>query len=146
MPAPILNKQPIFTATPVLTSKKVTLATPNSLYNVANAVDIYVDATTYGTLINRITVSADGILSANIPATTIYLFVYDSTNASYNLYKSAVISAVASVGYQEVPSVQFTFDGGLVLSPNTKLALGSTDGDVNYAVVVEGGTYDLATV
>lgn len=142
MPAAILNKQPIFTATPVLTSQKVTLATPTSLYNVANAVDIYIDATTYGTLINRITISADGILSANIPATTIYLFVNDNINSAYNLYKSAVINAVASVGYQEVPSVQFTFDGGLVLSPNTKLALGSTDNNVNYAVIIEGGTYD----
>jgi len=142
MAGAVLNKQPIFTATPVLISQKVTLATPSSLLNVDNALVIYTDATTYGTLINKITVSTDGILTANIPNTTIYLYVYDVTNNSFNLYKSAVINAVASVGYQVVPYVEFTFDGGLVLGPNNKLALGTTNGGINYAVIVEGGTYE----
>jgi hypothetical protein len=141
-----INRQPIFTATPILISKKVTLSTPTNLYNADNVVDIYTDASTYGTLINRITVSTDGTIGASIPNTTIYLYLYDSTNTEYNLYKSAPIAAVGSVGYQVVPYVEFTFDGGLITKSGTKIALGTTNNGTNYAAILEGGTYDYTTV
>lgn len=137
-----LNKQPIFTATPILISQRATLQTPNQLGDADNVTVIYTDISTNGTLITKITVSTDGIIGVSIPNTTIYLYVFDSTNGTYNLYKSAIISEVASVGHQIVPYVEFVFDGGLVLSTGSKLALGTTNNNERYSVVVEGGTYD----
>jgi hypothetical protein len=153
-----INKQPIFTATPILVSITVD---PVFAVNYNNApallppTDIFVAEDSNGTLIERITVSAVGsTYSPNVTQKYVYLYIYDPTDYSYigndpmwTLYKSAYMPA-ATLEYPTLnPEIEWTFTGGLLLPRNYKLGIGASmnaaegqNGD-SLAITIEGSSY-----
>lgn len=149
-----LNKQPIFTATPIITSAGVDLVrNVGDTYTTNSATEIYHDDTSYGSSITKITVNANGFIDDVVTAKRIDLYI-GKDGASYKLLASKFMTGLDPITTTStIPSVVFEFPNGLITSPNTYLALTTTDnsnhterrGDL-VSIVVEGGTYDLATV
>lgn len=140
---PALNKQPIFTATPILDSLGLTpTENTDNTYNTSDATNIYTDSSTYGSMITKITVNANGKLTAEVVSQRVDLYVFDSKSSKYNLLSSKFMIGIASLTSTDpVPSVVFEFTEGLLVPPGGKLALSSTSA-TPVTIIVEGGTYD----
>ena len=145
----IPNKQPIFTATPVLTVSTFDPPVNNSSANLDTVppTQIYLAAADEGTLIERVTVTATtDATNTNYTNKFIYLCIYDSgANPAWSLY---LTDYMVDANTSRNPTVVFNIEGGLVLLSGQKLGLlASTNyATTNYlgdkvAVVVEGGTY-----
>jgi hypothetical protein len=147
----MINKQPIFTAIPIIQvfGGDLILNRGNtSQVSDENVTAIYTDQSSYGTLIRKITVTADGKIGGQINSKRIDLYI--STGKFY-LYKSGFMTGLPNVTQQEdeIPTVVFDFPDGLIIPPGRALGLTTTlnnatsggGGDL-VSVVVEGGTYD----
>lgn len=152
---PSINKQPIFTATPILATKQFEPPVLTSLRNpgMKEGTEVYSDTTTYGSLITKVTVVSTGIVGARVATKVIYLGIRDNDSGVISLYQSKVMTGIGTLAATDVvPFVTFTFDGGLVMNPNSgnKLYIAAStnrttstfEGD-QISVIVEGGTYDL---
>jgi hypothetical protein len=152
---PSINKQPIFTATPILATRQFEPPVLTSLRNpgMKEGTEVYVDTTTYGSLITKVTVVSTGIVGSRVSTKVIYLGIQDNDSGVISLYQSKVMTGIGTLAAtDEVPYVTFTFDGGLVMSQssgNKILIAASTnrttstfEGD-QISVIVEGGTYDI---
>lgn len=149
--AALVNKQPIFTAIPIIRSLSFDPQISDSLRDTGRCTTVYTDATANGSLISKITVSANGYLGTTVSDKVIYLFIsQENEGDAFNIYKSAFMTGADPITTTTtVPYVEFTFPEGLVTSPRTRLAIAATvnkgeagaDGDI-LTVVVEGGTYD----
>jgi len=152
---PALNKQPIFTAVPILATKQFDPGIPSSLRapGMNNGTEVYADTTTYGSLITKVTVVSTGIVGARVATKVIYLGIQDNDSGVISLYQSKVMTGISTLAATDVvPYVTFTFDGGLVMHPNsgnklfiaasTNRATSTHEGD-QISVIVEGGKYDL---
>jgi hypothetical protein len=154
MAGPILNKQPIFTATPILTTAQFDPAIPNSMrdpgldaYTV-----IYLDESSYGSLITKVTVTAAGSVGERVTTKVIYLGILDAGTSVATLYQSKVMTGINDLTATDVvPYVTFEFGGGLVMNANTgnRLVIAASTNSTNTSeagdeigVIVEGGTYD----
>jgi hypothetical protein len=138
-----LNKQPIFTATPILVSLGLTpTQNEHNTYNTDNVTNIYTDNSTYGSMITKITVNTNGKIGITPPSQRIDLYVYDSITGKHNCLTSKYIEA-GNVITQEtpIPSSIFEFTEGLILPPGGRLALSST-APSEVSIIIEGGTYD----
>jgi len=156
MPA-TLNRQPIFTAAPITVSLGLDLELNTAdTYQTNSVTPIYTDATSYGSLITKITVRANpNITSARVSTKRIDLYISDDADGGlYNLYSSQLMTGADPVGETTpVPSVIFEFPNGLVLQSGKSLGLSTTMdsktsgylGDF-VSIVVEGGTYDDPSV
>jgi hypothetical protein len=150
----MINKQPIFTAIPIIEvfggdlilRRSITSEVPDD-----DVTPIYIDQSSYGTLIRKITVTADGQIGKQINSKRIYLYISSRINSNFFLYKSGFMTGLPSATQQEdeIPTVVFDFPDGLIIPPGTVLGLTTTfnSGDSNsngdlVSVVVEGGTYD----
>jgi hypothetical protein len=150
----MINKQPIFTAIPITKGfgGDLELNEGDTLGIVYDAVTpIYIDQSSYGTLIRRITVIANGLLERQINSKRIDLYISPGTDNKFNLYKSGFMTGLPSTTQQEdeIPTVVFDFPDGLIIPQRTVLGLtttlnNATSGDRGdlVSVVVEGGTYD----
>jgi hypothetical protein len=151
---PSLNKQPIFTATPLLITSQFDPQVPTTLRNpgMDNSTPIYIDETTYGSLITKVTVVSTGLVGSNVTTKVIYLGIRDANTSVVSLYQSKVMTGITGLTSSDiVPYVTFTFDGGLVMNSNngyrlyvaasTNRATTGHAGD-EISVIVEGGTYD----
>jgi hypothetical protein len=149
-----LNKQPIFTATPLLITKQFEPPVLTSLRNpgMREGTEIYNDVTTYGSLITKVTVVSTGIVGSKVTTKVIYLGIQDKDTEIVSLYQSKVMTGISGIAATDVvPFVTFTFDGGLVMNPSNgrKLFIAASinkttsgeEGD-EISVIVEGGTYD----
>jgi hypothetical protein len=150
MAAP-LNKQPIFTATPILIVKGTDIQQNTSnTYNTDNCTDIYVDDSTYGSLITKITVNANGKIGANVSNKRIDLYILNKESEKYVLYQSRYMTGISGITpVDTIPSVIFEFPQGLITQPTSKLALSATENNSNsgedgdyVSIIIEGGTYD----
>jgi len=152
---PSLNKQPIFTAVPILATSQFDPPVLTSLRNpgMKEGTVVYTDETTYGSLITKVTVVSTGIVGARVATKVIYLGIQDNDSGVTSLYQSKVMTGKTTItAADEVPYVTFTFDGGLVMHPNsgnklfiaasTNRATSTHEGD-QISVIVEGGKYDL---
>ena len=152
---PALNKQPIFTATPILATKQFEPPVLTSLRNpgMKEGTEVYSDTTTYGSLITKVTVVSTGIVGARVSTKVIYLGIQDNDSGVISLYQSKVMTGIGTLAATDVvPFVTFTFDGGLVMysssggklhiAASTNRATTSHEGD-QISVIVEGGTYDI---
>jgi len=148
------NKQPIFTATPILATKQFDPPVLTSLRNpgMKEGTEVYNDTTTYGSLITKVTVVSTGIVGSRVSTKVIYLGIQDRDTEVVSLYQSKVMTGITTLTTTDVvPFVTFTFDGGLVMNPSngeklfiaasTNRSTSGEDGD-QISVVVEGGTYD----
>jgi hypothetical protein len=154
MPAPTLNKQPIFTATPLLITKQFDPLIPTTLRNpgMDNATRIYNDSTNYGSLITKVTVVSTGLVGDIVTTKVIYLGIEDVNTNIVSLYQSKIMTGINGLTTTDiVPYVTFTFEGGLVMDPNnggSLLIAASINRDITgengdqISVIVEGGTYD----
>ena len=154
MPSPTLNRQPIFTSTPILATSQFDPAIPTSFKDpgMDTGTSIFTDTSTYGSLITKVTVTATGKLGDNVTNKIIYLGIQDVVNSVVTLYQSKVMTGKTGLtSTDQVPYVVFEFGGGLVMSATSgyKLILAAstnnaTTGEVGdqVSVVVEGGTYD----
>lgn len=152
MPASI-NRQPIFTAQPILTTAQFDPPVLTSLRDpgMDAGTTIYEDTSAYGSLITKVTVVASGIVGEKVTTKVIYLGIRDSGTGVISLYQSKVMTGATLTATNEAPYVTFEFGGGLVMNTNTGYRLviaastnrGTTseNGD-EISVIVEGGTYD----
>jgi hypothetical protein len=149
-----INKQPIFTAIPILA--KDTIDPPIINGNTWRLDDlppasIFTATDDYGTLIERITISSTGDLSnTTVTAKLVYLCIYSDNklNQSWNMYKVAAIPATTVSATTPPPQIEWVFTGGLLLPDGYQLGLAATtnhdttseQGDF-LTYVVEGSTY-----
>jgi len=151
-----LNKQPVFTSTPLLVSR--TLDVPRfhyGIYDPTNGgpdgppISLFEATDTYGTLIERITVSTCGDLSNTIISEKfVHLFIYDYNQSKWSLYKSAYIPAITINATTLNHEIEWIFAGGLLLPVNYQIGFGastnaaSSGENGNYlAITIEGSSY-----
>jgi len=148
-----INKQPIFTATPILRHLQFDPAITTVLYDTSDATAIYEDLSTYGSLITKVTVNSPVRQSGGkVAIKRIYLMVSDIDNPTrFNLLDSKLMQGLSSYdpASMDPPSVVFEFPTGLITSSGTVLAIASTTNEAvssnvgdRVVVIVEGGTYD----
>lgn len=149
-----LNKQPIFTATPLLITSQFDPPKPATLRNPGMDVGttVYEDRSTYGSLITKVTVVSTGVIGGTVTTKVIYLGIEDTSTNILSLYQSKVMTGISGLTTTDtVPYVTFTFDGGLVMNPNNGVRLviaastnrnTTTQAGDEISVIVEGGTYD----
>lgn len=147
-----LNKQPIFTATPILECIEFDPQITTGLYSSNKATEIYDDKSTYGSLITKITVNSPAKVGDRATTKRIYLMISDvKTPTNYNIFDSKLMTGIASAAVvtDTPPSVVFEFPTGLVTTPTTVLGIASTTNEATsgfagdrVTVIVEGGTYD----
>lgn len=149
-----LNKQPIFTATPLLITNQFDPQIPTKFTNpgINNATTIYTDASDYGSLITKVTVVSTGEVGDRVTTKVIYLGIKDKDTGRASLYQSKVMTGISTITSSDVvPYVTFEFGGGLVMNKlngyqlviaaSTNSITTGFDGD-EINVIVEGGTYD----
>lgn len=149
-----INKQPIFTAVPILVTSQFDPPVLSTLRDpgMGEGTVVYTDNTTYGSLITKVTVVSSGVIGDRVTDKVIYLGIQDSTSNIKSLYQSKVMTGIVTLTATDiVPFVTFTFDGGLVMNSSSGRILciaASTnreatgrDGD-QISVIVEGGTYE----
>jgi hypothetical protein len=146
----LLNKQPIFTAAPVLVTTIYNPEVVDILYSPAtyltNNSRIFNSTDTNGTLIERITVSClgDPINNTSVAAKLVYLYLYDATSDLWSLYKTATMPTTTVTDTTPNPEVEWVFTGGLLLPTDFTIYIGtsvvSTQAD-RFAVTLEGSTY-----
>lgn len=146
--AQILNRQPIFTATPKIVASNPRIYIPDTaMDNPTNLEPIYTDNSTYGSLITKITVTGICDLAGAISKKAIYLYIEDPITADTILYQTKVMDRLDSrTAIDILPSVSFDLGGGISVAPGTifSIGAGNSSGD-RVAVVVESGQYEYAS-
>lgn len=108
------NTKPIFVLVPKISSGSISTG-DTSRTTPTNAVDIFT-AGENGSRIEKLKICHLGTNSA----TVLRLFYNDNTN--YHLIDEIDIAAYTSSDSVAQPSINYVFDDGLVLPPNTKLS------------------------
>jgi hypothetical protein len=152
MPA-VLNKQPIFTGTPLLITSQFDPQIPTNLKTpgIDNYTVVYEDASFYGSLITKVTVCSTGLIGTNVTTKVIYLGIKDLDSDIASLYQSKIMTGISGLTATDVvPYVTFEFGGGLLMNASTgyQLVIAASTNAANDAagdqisVTLEGGTYD----
>jgi len=151
-----LNKQPIFTSTPILKSQTIDVRRFHyGIYDPTNAgpagvpTEIFTAGDDYGTLIERITVSTCGDLSNTVISEKfVHLFIYDENSGTWSLYKSAYIPEIIIDSTTLNHEIEWIFAGGLLLPKSFKLGMGASEVAANsgqngdyLAITIEGSSY-----
>jgi hypothetical protein len=149
MPA-TFNKQPIFTATPVLVTRRFQTGDFGSL-NVNDIssnlpLTIFEATATEGTLLERLTIRALADV-ANLPTVSqklVYVWVYTDVYSAWSIYDVIQFASTSVTTTTPPPYAQLTFTGGLILKVNDKIAINQStfgnNGD-GLSVTLEGSTY-----
>jgi len=152
-----LNKQPIFTGTPLLITSQFDPEIPTNLKapGIDNYTVVYEDASVYGSLITKVTVCSTGLIGTNVTTKVIYLGIVDANSGVASLYQSKIMTGISGISATDVvPYVTFEFGGGLVMHPSSGYQLviaASTNAAIDapgdqISVTLEGGTYDQPPV
>ena len=148
-----INKQPVFTTTPILTLRIYDPEVVTAAYNPSSCLTstskIFTSTDSYGTLIERITVSSTGDTSyTTVTAKLIYLYLYYDVKSSWSLYKTAAMPALTISDTTPNAEIEWVFTGGLLLPVNFQIFIGASTNSVatgqkgDYlSVTVEGSTY-----
>ena len=155
-----INKQPVFTASPIL---RVTRIPANELNTfdpssaTTNSVDIVTASDSFGTLIERITIHPMVVPGGNgyhvITSKVMYIILYDN-----GVGKSSILATKKwdtfnmDSTFTEPPYWQLTFEGGIILKENDALYFNQVQSDGSrpnangdgVTVTVEGSTYSAA--
>lgn len=145
-----INKQPVFTAAPVLVNKiynpeVVDLINDPASYLTSTSL-VFTSTDANGTLIERITVSSAGdpANQTTVAAKLVYLYLFDVNNGTWSLYKTATMPATTITDTTPNPEVEWVFAGGLVLPADFEVYIGASTAPSQadrFAVTVEGSTY-----
>lgn len=151
---PAINKQPVFTSTPILVSKTFDPVINTKSYDLSSNIPtiVFDSIDSNGTLIERVTVSAAGDTQySEVSRKLVYLCIYDTTNG-WSLYKTAVMPAATVSDTAPNPEIEWVFTGGILLPFSYQLGiLASVNYSVNnryadyLAVTVEGSSYTTTT-
>jgi hypothetical protein len=149
-----INKQPVFTDIPVLKITQVNITSDNNanpIGSAGNPTSIVAADDVYGTLIERITVTAtaDTKNYPDVLAKLVYLYI--GAGSKWVLYKTAAMPATTVTDTVPPPEIEWVFTGGLLLPEGVELAMaasrtlsdeggGVTQAD-QLAVTVEGSSY-----
>lgn len=150
----VLNKQPIFTGTPLLITSQFNPEIPGNLKapGIDNYTVVYEDASLYGSLITKVTVCSTGLIGTTVTTKVIYLGIVDFNSGIASLYQSKIMTGISGLSATDiVPYVTFEFGGGLlmnvangyqlVIAASTNNTATGAAGD-QISVTLEGGTYD----
>ncbi len=88
-----LNKQPIFTSTPILRVTTINPSIPSTLNPVDNVTDVYACDIEDGCLIERINIVSAAIPGEETSDKTIYLCIYTNDDTAYAVYKTVFMAA-----------------------------------------------------
>jgi hypothetical protein len=149
MPSTI-NKQPVFTATPVLVTRNFQTGNFGALNvnDIGNnlPLTIFQAAATEGTLVERITIRALADV-ANLPTVSeklVYIWVYAADYNAWSIYDVVKFPSTSVTATTPPPYAQLTFTGGLILNETDKIAINQSsfgnNGD-GLSVTLEGSTY-----
>lgn len=145
-----VNKQPVFTGTPIL---KCNIFDPNINTDSTNPagwspIVVYTCNSTEGDLIERITISATGdTTNTTVNDKLVYIYLYEN-GVGYSLYDTIHIPATTISSTTPNPVVQLVFTGGILFNTDDKIYIGAStnasttgqNGD-KLSVTVEGGSY-----
>jgi hypothetical protein len=147
------NLQPIFARTPILITTVINPVIVSSNYNPNPTFDadslVFTATDSYGTLINKITISATGdTTNTTVTAKLIYVYLQQYGN-DIVLYKTVALPAATVSNTVSNPSVEIQTTG-LILNSNDKMYVGAS---ANYstatsygdylAITIEGGSYGV---
>ena len=144
-----INKQPVFTDSPILTSQIVDPPINSNTVSINSLPpsEIFISSDPFGSLIERVTISATGdTTNTTVNAKLIYLCIYDATLTNWSLYKTAAMSATTISDTVPTPEIEWVFTGGLLLPQSYKLGIaasinsGAGGGD-QLAITIEGSSY-----
>lgn len=149
-----LNKQPIFTAVIKTAPTCFDPPIPTTLCPIDNFQAVYTDASSFGALVTKVTVTAPALNTNIVTSKVIYLGVYDGNNGEAILYKSALMTGLTMTSTSLPPQVVFTFETGdtqgLLIKPSDRITISASDNFNNtgeagdkVSVVVEVSTYDI---
>ena len=145
-----INKQPVFTTAPILINKIYSPQIVDILYSPAtyltNDSRIFDSTDANGTLIERITVSClgDPTTHTQVSAKLVYLYLYDTNNDLWSLYKTATMPATTVTEATPNPEVEWVFTGGLILPADFTIYIGTSTATRQadrFSVTLEGSTY-----
>lgn len=150
-----VNKQPVFTASPVLVVTRIASADLGTFDPInaaeSNSISIFTAGASEGTLIERITIQP--MINVDNPVLTeklLYIIVYDSGNTKSSILAVKKWDAFdMSSTFTEPPKWELTFTGGIILKNGDELyfnqmrsngGTATSSGDGVF-VTVEGSIY-----
>ena len=150
---PTLNKQPIFTGTIKTKPTYFDPPIPTNLVPINNWTSVYQDASSYGSLITKVTVTATALTGDTVADKIIYLGIRDTGSGDVTLYKSLLMTGLTLSSTDLPPQVIFTFETGdtqgLIIQVGQSITISASNNanntgnaSDNVAVIVEVSTYD----
>ena len=141
------NKQPIFTASPILYNN---IYDPDIFDFLNPSIGTYFYATTTITLIDRVTVQIPVNKDNRTYNTkTIYIILEDISTSNYSIYQREDIIGDDYTNGTGTPAIVWNFQGGLILPSGSNISVqastnASTSGNAGdrLSVTIEGGTYN----
>jgi hypothetical protein len=144
---PGINKQPVFTNQIILDYYRGSDAELIDNNNNPIPFTIFTATDTIGSLIERVTVTATGdtITFSNVASKLVYLYVSISGGKNqWALYKTGVFNATTVTSTTPNPTIEWVFNGGLLLPADGLLGIGISDYASQadgLAIVIEGSSY-----
>lgn len=150
-----VNRQPVFTQSPILVTKIINPAIANANYTPTSFFDanslIFTAASAAGTAINKITISAVGdTTNTTVSAKLVYVYLFQDATTTYSLYKTSIMPAATISDTVANPLIELN-TSGLILNNNDAIYIAAS---VNYAtntsygdylsITIEGGDYTYA--
>lgn len=154
-----INKQPIFTANPILVCSNHStnaFGTFDPTASSSGSPTIFTATAIEGTLIERVTIqpmASPDVTRNTITNKLIYLMVSDYSEGITSILRIKEWAGIDMAStFDEPPYLELTFTGGLILDVNDSLLINQIRSDGNPAgqngdgltVIVEGSTYTAA--
>ena len=147
------NKQPIFTATPVIVTRKFETSSFAALdiRDIAGLppLTIFQAVAVEGTLLERLTIRALASTDnwPTISEKLVYVWVYTAAYTAWSIYDVVKFPSTTVTTTTPPPYAQLVFTGGLILNADDKIAINQSsfanNGD-GLSVTLEGSTYTAA--
>ena len=148
-----VNKQPIFTATPVLVTRRFETSSFAALNvnDIAGNLPLTIlqSTATEGTLLERLTIRAlaDVANLSTVSQKLVYVWVYTNEYTAWSIYDVIQFASTSVTTTTPPPYAQLVFTGGLILNADDKIAINQSsfanNGD-GLSVTLEGSTYTAA--
>lgn len=143
MPATVRNTQPIFSFQPYLVMDtrdavritNITSGTPDT---------IYTEGGTYGSVMNKITVSSCGDLTyTTVSAKLVYIYIRSASVGTWALRYNASIPSTTISTTTVNPTITFEPTGGILLKKDDNIGIGVSE---NFSNSGERGDYISYTI
>lgn len=137
---PTYNKQPLFTSAPIIYNE----TGDPPLLNLDSFATSNLYQTTEITRIDRITVNLPVNATYTQWATKdVYVVIYNYTNGYFTIYEKAEIAGGTYSEGSALPSITWTFEGGILLPSNYGIGVQASQ---NYTTTSKKGDYLSVTI